>query len=440
MVRFAILAHLLTDFPHVLQAEDYQSLLKLLKDFKPTIQHALHMKHFIRIINVMLSKEQELKLNSTYIRESYCTEHWHHIMELSFKQAATDKMQLENLDLMRILIENKVIVSHDFIKEVISEVTKMSHIKKSNQSISLLISILRNVNIDMIENAATLKMAVIKWLSAKAKLSELKKVIETGSTVDKQLISELYVLCVLSRQTNNNKRSHQMEQVNMQEDADVSEHKMFIADMVHNLQYRMLSKLIVSDNLECTKSNKSHLIETLPESKNDVKAFINETMFTELENLIHDDNSNENINSTNETSLENFHSVATSLATYVNILNALVGYESIDSENFYKYLEKRIFLKVGQLNAIVNNFNNTLNIDQNPNDVNEVVEELLSIWHEKYHTIIAENMFIVANNVSIIQWLTKQLTQNHREESLVLTPLQSISQLNFRGKRKWRRA
>lgn len=346
-------------------------------------------------------------------------------------------MQLENLDLMRILIENKVIVSHDFIKEVIGEVTKMSHIKKSNQSISLLISILRNVNVDMIENVATLKMAVMKWLSAKAKLSELKKVIESSSTIDKQLISELYVLCVLSRQENTNKRSHQTEEASVQEDADVLEHKMFIADMVQNLQYRMLSKLIVSDNLQCTKTNESNLIETLPESKNDVKAFINETIFTELENLLHDDNANENINSTNETSLENFLSVATSLVTYVNILNALVGYESIDSENFYKYLTKRIFLKVGQLNAIVNNFSNSFNIDRNPNDVNEVVEGLLSIWHDKYHTIIAENMFIVANNGSIIEWLTEQLRQNHREESLVLTPLQTIGQLSFKG--KWQR-
>ncbi|XP_055323121.1 serine/threonine-protein kinase ATM isoform X2 [Sitodiplosis mosellana] len=440
---FAILSQLLVDFPHLLQAEDYQSLLKLLVDFKPTIQHALHMSHFIHIVDVMLGKEQELKSTSEYVRESFCTEHWHKIMDLSFKQAATDKIQLENLDLMRILVENKVIVSHDFIKEVISEVTKMSHIKKSHQSVNLLISIFRNVNIDMIESGSTLKITVIKWLSAKVKLSELKKVIESNGTIDKQLISELYVLCVLSRQENTNKRSYKMEKANVpedadvledvevSEDADVLEHKMFIADMVQNLQYRMLSKLIVSDNLQCTKKDEPHSIEVLPEKKNDVKAFINETIFGELENAIHDESSNDNVNSTNETSLENFHSVSTSFVTYVNILNALVGYESIDSENFYKYLSKRVFLKVGQLNSIVSNFSSSFNIDRNPNDVNEVVEGLLSIWHDKYHAIIAENMFIVANNVSIIQWLTEQLKPSRREESLVLTPLRTIGQLGF---------
>lgn len=387
------------------------------------------MKQFIRIVNVMLGKEQELKTNSTFIRESFCREHWHQIMELSFKQAATDKMQLENLDLMRILIENKLIVSHDFIKEVVTEVTKMSYIKKSNQSIALLISIFRDVNTDLIDNIATLKITVIKWLSAKVKLSELKKVIENNNRIDIQLTAELYVLCVLSRQEYTNKRHYQMETVFV-DDVDALEHYTFIADMVNNLQYRMLSKLIVSNNLQSTEKNESHLIEILPQ-KNNVKAFINQTIFLELEDAIQDENSNNTSNSTNETSLENFHSVATSLLTHVNILNALVGYESIDSDNFLKYLTKRVFLKIGRLNSIIENFSSSFSIDRNPNDVNEVIEELLGIWHDKYHPIIAENMFIVANNISIIKWLTEQLRPSRREDSLILTTLQTIDQLGF---------
>lgn len=431
--RFAILSHLLVDFPHLLKAEDYQPLLKLLKDFKPTIQHALHMKHFIHIVDVMLSKEQELKTGSILIQESFCTEHWHQIMELSFKQAATDKMQLENLDLIRIMVENKVIVSHDFIKEMISEVTKMSHIKRSNHSINLLISVLRNVNIDVIENSANLKIAIIKWLSCKVKLTELKKAIESSNSIDKQLISELYVLCVLSRQENTNKRNYLMKTSVVPNDADALEHSTFIAEMVQNLQYRMLSKLIVSNNRKSIENDETHSIEILPD-KNNVKASINETIFVELENVIYDENSDDNINSTSETTLEKFHSILASLVTYVNILNALVGYESIDSESFYKFLEKRIFLKIGQLNSIIKNActaSDSFSIDRNANDVNEIVEGLLTVWHDKYHPIVTENMFIVANNTPIIDWLTLQLKPSRREDSLILAPIQTIDQLRF---------
>lgn len=430
MIRFAILSQLLVDFPHLLKAEDYQPLLKLLKDFKPTIQHALQMKHFIQIVDVMLSKEQELKTGTILIQESFCTEHWHQIMELSFKQAATDKIQLENLELIRIMVENKVIVSHDFIKEMISEVTKMSHIKRSNHSINLLISVLRNVNIDVIENSTNLKIAIIKWLSCKVKLTELKKAIESNNLIDKQLISELYVLCVLSRQENTNKRNYSMETSVVPNDADVLEHSTFIAEMVQNLQYRMLSKLIVSNNCKSIENDETHSIEILP-NKNNVKASINETIFVELENAIYDENSDDNISNTSERTLENFHSILASLVTYVNILNALVDNESIDSDSFYKFLTKRIFVKIGQLNSIIKSASNSFNIDRNANDVNEIVEGLLTLWHDKYHPIVSENMFIVANNIPIIDWLIEQLRSSIREDSLILAPIQTIDQLRF---------
>lgn len=391
------------------------------------------MKHFIHIVDVMLSKEQVLKMGSTLIQESFCTEHWHQIMELSFKQAATDKIQLENLDLIRIMVENKVIVSHDFIKEMISEVTKMSHIKRSNHSINLLISVLRNVNIDVIENSSNLKIAIIKWLSCKVKLTELKKAIETNNLIDKQLISELYVLCVLSRQENTNNRNYLMKKSVVTDDADVLDHSTFIAEMVQNLQYRMLSKLIISDNLKSTANDVINSIEVLP-NKNNVKASINETIFVELENAIYDENSDDNVSSTSETTLEKCHSILASLVTYVNILNALVGYESIDSESFYKFLTKRIFVKVGQLNSIIKSASNSFKIDKNANDVNEIVEGLLTVWHDKYHPIVSENMFIVANNVSIIDWLMQQLPPSIREDSLILEPIQTIDQLPFKDR------
>lgn len=415
----------MVDFPHLLDAEDYQPLLKLLKDFKPLIQYSLQMKYFICMVEVMLSKEPQLKANSTQIRESFCTEHWHQIMELSFKQAATDKMQLENLDLMRVLIENKVAHdSHDFIKGVIKEITKMVHIRKSNNAISLLISILRNVSTDMIEGIQDLKVTVINWLSSKYKLSELKNVIQNNGSFDQQLVSELYVLCVLSRQGNSYNKSWHSHAIDVQEDADVREHILLIENVVENLQYRMLSKLIVSDVKPIHEHHDLEPIEKLP-AKNEVKAIVNERTFVELDKTISDDSS------LNENSTENFNNIAASLATSVNVLNALVGYESFDCDNFQAFLQKRIFFKINQLNLMVNNFSSSLNIDRNPNDVNEIVDNLMNIWNDNYHPIIAANLFIVEKSASIIVWIKKQLRPFKGEASMILSPLQTINQLSF---------
>lgn len=422
---------MLVDFPHILEAVDYESLLKLLEEFKPTIQHSLNMKHYNQIVEVMLRKEPELKKNSTVIRESVCVEHWHHIMTLSFKHAATDKMQSENIDLMRIFVENNVIVSYDFIKDVIGEVIKMSNIKKSNNSINLLISILSNVNTDMIDGIANLKIDVIKWLSSKIKLSELKKVIENNNQFDDQLVAKLYVLCMLSRQENTSNNVGKSSVAIMPEDADSLDHYLLVADIVKHLQYRMLSKLIVTDTINAAKIPKAQAINELPD-KNDLKAFVAEDIFNEFIKVIKEpDNLMENGQSSSENSLDNFHNIASLLAININVLNTLVSYESFDSDAFRAFLTKRVFLKIDLLNSIVEKFDASLNIDQNPNEVNEVVDVLLGIWHDKYQPIIEHNLFIVTNSSEIIKWLEKQLRPSRHADSLVLTPIQKLSQLSF---------
>lgn len=417
------MSQLLTDFPHVLQAEDYQSLLKLLTDFKPTIQYSLLMKCFNRIVEVMLNKENDLKKGSTQIMETFCTEHWHEIMELSFKQAETDKTQSENIELIRILIDNQVIVSHDFIKNIIIAVAKTQTIRKSNSSIRLLISVLRSVNTDMIDGIDSLKKVIIQWLSSKIKLTELKKVIENNQTIDKHLVSELYVHCVLSRKDSTLNKRYGGE-IDVNHDVDVQEYESFIAELVQNLQYRMLSKLIVSDITLANNMNVAHKIDTLPESDG-LKAVLNDNMFGELDRALQDGNTS------NDTSIENFTSICASLSTNVNILNSLVGYESIDGEYFLKYLDKRVFIKIQGLNFIVEQFGNSYRIDRNPNDVNEILDGLLSIWHVDYHPIIMKNIFQPKHCKHIINWLQTQLKPSQQSKSLILAPLKMASQLSF---------
>lgn len=413
------MSQLIVDFPHVLQGNDYQSLLHLLTEYKPTIQHPLHMKYFIRITEVMLHKEPALKLNSS-------TEHWHKIMELSFKQAETDKTQLENVDLMRVLIDSKVIVSHDFIKNIVVAIAKTQTIRKSNSSVRLLISVCKNVNmIDMIDDINSLKIAIIHWLSAKIKLSELRKVIENNNTTDPRLIAELYVLCTLSRQGSTYKKIDRFDADVNQNDFEVRDHDSFIDELVRCLQYRMLSKLVVVENAMQSKLQIVAGIEKLPEA-NAVKACLNETIFSELEKAIYDANTDEIDNS-----LESFNNIISLLATNVNILNSLVDYESIDGDNFLKFLTKRVLVRIGQLNEIIKNVGQTYRIDNNPNDVNEIVNSLLDVWHDKYHPIIAENIFIVKNSSHLLKWLEAQLIPSQQPSSMMMAPLKHATQLEF---------
>lgn len=424
--RFAILSQLIVDFPHVLQAQDYQALLNLLTEYKPTIQYPLQMRYFILITEAMLRKEPELQQIST----SFCIEHWHKIMELSFKQAETDKTQLENVDLMRVLIDNKVIVSHDFVKNIIIAIAKTQTIRKSNSSIRLLMSVLQNVNVDMIDDINALKIATIHWLSAKVKLSELRKVIENNNATDKRLISELYVLCAISRQGESTyKQIDRFDAVakTNQDDFEVREHEHFIEELVQCLQYRVLSKLVVSNAMHSKVKQRNVIgIEKLPDA-NGVKASLNEMIFMELEKAIHNASDVDDINN----SIESFNCICSSLVTNVNILNALVGYESIDGENFLKFLSKRISIRIGQLNEIIKNVGNGYRIDNNPNDVNEIVNLLLDIWHVDYHPIIVENLFIVEPSTSILKWLKAQLMPSRRPQSILMSPLKNANQLEF---------
>lgn len=416
----------MTEYPYVLEAEDYQDTLKLLSEFQPTIQHSLQIKCFIKITDAMLSKEHHLKTTSTQILDSFCSERWHKIMEYSFKQAATDKTQLENLDLLCTLIKHGVIVSYEFIKKIISEIAEMSNIKKSNNSIKLLICILRNVNTDMIEDIKKAKIAIINWLRPQVKLIDLKNVIGISNTFDKHLISELYVLCVLSQQigvVNANNEPHKKIA-----DDDRNEHDVIISETVQLLKYRTLSRLIVSDAMQAKGGEECILIEKLP-ARNEVKASVDETLFGELDKAMHDtadQTSEQDMNS-----LESLNGISTSLSTCVNVLNSLVGFKSIDADTFCKFLTKRVFLKISQLNSIIESHGSSINVDRNPNDVNEIVENLLSVWNDKYHPIIAKNIFITKNSSSIIEWLKAQLRLCRREESAVLSPLKTPNELDF---------
>lgn len=432
---FAILSELLVSFPHLLGIDDYQPLLKLLADYQSTIRDASDMISFSKIITTMLDAEVKLiAVPSSPIRSSFCTEYWHKIIEFAFKQAATDKIQNENLQLMGILVTHGVIVSYDFIKTIITDITKMTRIRKSNDSIGLLINIFRSINVDLINGIDDIKMSVITWLSTRIVATELKRVINSGVDMDDKLIAELYVLCILSRQGQSNTFVKKFDnQKNNAQTVNAStmtpdEYRSEIREFEKNIQYGALSKLIVCDLKNDLDQNKRKHIRFLPD-RSKVKAIINETFNAKMEeSLLSNDSAT---GSEDNNHLENFLFVCKSLQMYVNVLNCLIEYEAMDTEALNtSNLKKRMLIRIAQLNDIFAKFDNRINFRQSPEDVNEIVDRLLEIWNDDNHLAVA-NIIYTQKNDSIISWYLKQLIPSQSAASLVMTTLKHENEMEF---------
>lgn len=425
---FAILSELLVSFPHLLGTDDYQPLLKQLSDYQSTIFDASDMKSFNKIVQTMLDAEAKLiAVPLTPIRSSFCTENWHKIMEFAFKQAATDKCQNENLDLIGILVTHGgIIVSYDFIRTIITDITKMTSIRKSNDSIGLLINIFRSINVDLINGIHDIKMSVITWLSTRIAATELKKIITSVNGLNKKLIAELYVLCILSRHGQSNTFVQKFA-IQKNNNATIqNEYRSEVHEIEKNLQYRALTKLIVVD-LKNTSDQYKPKHQNLPK-RNEVKAIINETFNAKMEESLHSDDS---AASSSDNQMENFIFICKSLQMYVNVLNCLIEYEAMDAETLNTTnLKKRILIRIAQLNDIVTKFDNRMNFRQNPEDVNEIVSRLLNVWNDDNHLAVA-NIIYTQKNDSIICWLLKQLTPSKCPASRVMVTLRHENEMEF---------
>lgn len=417
---FVIMSEMLSKFPHLLDVDDYQPLLNLLSEYQPNIQHSIQMKAFNQIVRTMLSVESKLKAApSSPITDQFCVQHWNKIMEFAFKQAETDKNQAENLDLIGIFAEYHTIGSHEFIKTVITDITKLSNIRKSNNSIALLISIYRNINTEAIDGINDLKINTIAWLSSKVSATDLKRLLNNNNCLDKRLIAELYAICSLCRTGDGNefvKKNFKNQKNDIQD-----EYRTMILDLEKGLHYRTLLNLIVVD---LKKNPSEHSTDTKLPARNKLKANINEAINAKMEESLHSDDNFGN-------SIEDFNIICSSLATYANILNFFIEYEAIDEDSLNaSNLKKRIPIRMHQLNKIVEQFSSSLNAEREPNDVNEIVEHLLSVWNNGFHSVVNEIIFSW-DNKAIIEWLKRQLNSSSRVPSLIMTPFKHANEMDF---------
>lgn len=419
---FAIFTRTLQIAPALLERDELRAVQRLLVQYQKTIQHTLTMKPFIDGVRCILDRNVELASNAETVETAETNagpEYWHEIMETAKKHAVIDKLQEDNLRLISVFVAHKFIHSHAFVEDIIGEIVERCNIKKSNHSIGLLITIMRNVNMDLLTSARSIKVNVIKWLSSKVRTTDLKKVIGNDCSMQTSLIAELYVLCILSRSTEEPAKNVPPNRFN----SDQCDHQRIIDDLKETLQYRVMSNLIVSDSLEINDQKCDMADATLPDG-NAVQAIIDEGINNELETSLGMDDS---IESSSHSS-DQFNDVAKSLAIYAHILNVCVRQRSMTVDHFEKSnLKKRVGIKSQQLNNIVGQMHGR----SNEHDASEMIDQMLDIWHESYHPVVAQVIYDLPLLQHIIGWLTKQMVPIRRQNSRFMVPLHDASHLEF---------
>lgn len=399
----SILGALLQKYPVLLSAEDYQPLLKLLKDFQETIKYPIEMRTFIDICTVMLSKEAEIMSSSTILSETFCNEQWIAISQLACRNSGTNStITGDNIKLLRLLIEYKKYESLLFIGTIVDAVL-LNSIKRSNETLQLLATIFRNVNIDLLHNGKELRLNTIQWVNPKLKPAEfLKQMVNVGK-IDVKLTGELYALCVLSK-LDQLKQCPSTETVESIDTND--EFTRFIRELETNLQYRKLSKLVVFNSRE-EKEQRERKPSNGVVASDVLKTMIIETDYEELRKALNPGNSNPEGFTLTQDVDQDLKQVATSLGIHLQILQQLLNYESMDADRFNtSFLKKQIQMKVGQMNVAMRAL---ISANQEAKEIFDAAEHLLSIFHNDLSPAVNKILFVDQGNESIIRWCIEKL-------------------------------
>lgn len=416
----AILAELLLNNPSAIMAEDFQPLLSMLVDFQSNIQHSVQIKICIKIVKILLLKENVLKKDTTIISETFLNEQWCKMAELAFRNSATNSStSLENLTLLKHLIDHKKMASTIFLETVINAVLTNS-IKKSNSSIDLLISIFRSFNVDLFKNATEIRVGIINWLSPRIKASDLKSLLANDGHLALNLVGELYALCVLSKAEKFSIREYN-------EIINSNEFSVYIKQLEYVLQCQTMRKLIVVECSNEIKTEKNMKEEQLPDS-NSIQTTIIETYYTELEKALRPDDEFK----MSDNPFEDFVLIANSLATYLHVLNTFLKYKSMDADKYTKsFLTKRILIKIEHLNMIAERF---LSLRQEPKDIFDILEKLLLIVNPNLSLLLRDYVLGQRFNIMLIKWLSKQVKPIQMPDSQYFQMIKHENELSFEHK------
>lgn len=412
-----ILSKLLIDYPNLIQHEDYQPMLQILSDLQPKIKYSNQAEVFNDLVRIMVAEESGLKVKGNNISNSFCSDRWHRIMQMALKNCATSNQIAEyNVQLLQIMIENGYIVSYAFIETIVKELSSNT-IKKTTSGVRLMIAIFQSVNMDLLTSGEEIKASVIKWLSPKIDASELKRVIGNEENIEVALIAELYVLCVLSKTDKSSKLSFEHTEPTQN---DENSFDTIIEKLKRQFSYQFFDKLMAVDcSREIDRLSMRKIGSVLPEPK-PIDVVFSENLYSELEKSLNPDDSFQ----PSPNAMDDFAIIASSLTTYIHILNQFLAYNAFDQSKYEKsFLYKRIAIKIEQVNTIMDRL-----VDCDEKDRFDIVEKMNSIWKFGLHPMLEQLVFERDCNSRLIDWLAQQLQPELVSSS---QPLNRISFANL---------
>lgn len=389
-IIWKIVARFLSENSKLLDAETYSALVARLAASQSALKTISPHQEFIAEVAIQLLQCEKIFPNVT----RNVIDDWHKIMQFAVKKINRSK---DNLRMLRATFESGYFVSPTFVKGIFHEISNET-LTRSNESIELFISILKNLNLNLLDSPDELKITVLKWL----KSTSVRQMISGETNTDPVLIAELCTLCCLSKLNNDENRICKSENIETQSSID---------RLKVDYSYQTLQSFIAVEIKSQTKQKP--MSYDLPK-RNEIQVLLNEKVFKEFENLLSCAKSIQ--------SADNFI-IADKLYHILHGLNQFLLYRVYDEDAFRSSeMMKPIMNHLERYSVILND-----QMTCDDRKTREIINGIYSIWATDFHPRIKRMIFKGNMSVILFKWLQKQMTKSPKHDSNILQVIDSLN-------------
>lgn len=400
--RMSIFAHLLESQPMCVQATDLQPILQMLHDFQLTIQYPVQVVVLHRIVRVLL--QIDVHNDSLVINDEFFTDIWHKISQTTFRTSSLNLLA-ENIRLLRQIVSSRQKLPNSFIESIVKTLLSNS-IRKSNDGVQLLIDIFKHYNVDVLDS--DYRIQTMKWLL------KTEQVLMNFESIRVEHVAELTTLCLFSKIDSSIIKHTTSLKI------PVSAFAEYETALRKQLNFKSLTKLIV-----CQKSvvdDRSPKLK-LPQP-NAIKSVVNEMYFQKLFEMLNPDRELEE----SANSLDAFNRVTSTLVLYLQLLNSLIAYESMDKVGLTKtFLCKKAYFKVEQLDMCVGKFAHFTEFTDK--DALDVMESISGVFRRDLHPVLID-VILSHHMPETVRWLAARVLNSEPAKDSKSIAHRSVEELN----------
>lgn len=407
--RMTIFAQLLENHPLCVQTGDVQPILQMLHDFQLTIQYPVQVIVLHRIVRVLLAGQ--IHMESHLINSDFATDIWLKIAQTSFRTSSLNLLA-ENLRLLRQILSINNTMPNSFLESIVKTLLSNS-IRKSNDGVQLLIEIFKHHNVDAFDS--DYRVQTMKWLF------KTDQILLNVESIRVEHVAELAVLCLFSKiDPSVVKLATNVEKM---QGGDFAK---FESGLRQQLTFKSLTQLIV-----CQREKTPHIHSPELPRANAIKSVVDEHHFQQLFEILNPDKELEET----ANSLDAFNRVTTTLVLYLQLLNTLIAYESMDKDCLTKtFLCKKAHFKVEQLDMCVGKFASFS--DFTDKDAVDVMEAMSGVFRRDLHPAVAD--VVMSHHMpETIRWLRTRVEESEPAKDSKAIAHRAVDELNCSNRMRY---